>query len=218
MQAKLRSYWSTIGSVLSQTQTAADRLSGFQLAVIGVLLTLLVAGGLYTFIRSRPRAIPVMEAGTAGSTPSKSLSVHVAGAVARPGLYSMREGSRVADALTEAGGPMTEASLDDINLAARLKDGEKVMVPRSPAPVLGQGPGAAVKSESTGQASGGAPVNLNTATAERLDSLPGIGPSFAAKIIDYREKNGPFSSVDELENVPGIGPRKLEALRDLVTI
>jgi competence protein ComEA len=191
---------------------AAASLTRPQLAVIAILIVALCAGGLLAYKRSRPR--PVEVSGAAGSTASKggarAITVHVAGAVMNPGLYRLPEGSRVADALTKAGGASVEALLDDLNLAGKLADGQKVMVPRQVA-----------RAPATGQASATANstlVNLNTATAEQLDTLPGVGPAMAAKIVEYRQKNGPFSAVDELDDVSGIGPSKLEALRDLVTI
>ena len=143
-------------------------------------------------------------------TSADALTVHVAGAVNSPGLYKLPEGSRVADALSKAGGASPDALLDNLNLAARLKDGEKVLVPRR-SEVTGD----------TGEVAGAGfttLVNLNIANAEELDKLPGVGPSLAQRIIEYRKKNGSFSSVEELDNVEGIGPSKMEALKDLVTI
>jgi competence protein ComEA len=140
------------------------------------------------------------------------LVVHVVGAVRRPGLYRIRDGSRVADAVARAGGPTVKADLALLNLAAPVADGVQVVVPRRGPP--GGGPssaGAAATPEPSG------PVSLSTATAEQLDELPGVGPVTAQKIVDYRDEHGGFSSVDELDAVPGIGPKRLEDLRDLVT-
>ncbi|HEY5532557.1 MAG TPA: ComEA family DNA-binding protein [Candidatus Anoxymicrobiaceae bacterium] len=145
---------------------------------------------------------------------ARTLTVHVAGAVNSPGLYRLNEGSRVADALGRAGGPAQGAVLDDINLAARLTDGEKVMVPRQAVPADGN---AAEATAATGSTSSSR-VNINTASEAQLDVLPGVGPALAARIVQYRDKNGPFSSVDELDNVSGIGPSKLDSLKDLVAI
>ena len=192
---------------------AAASLTRPQLAVIAILIVALCAGSLLAYKRSRPRPVEVSGAGggTASRTGGREITVHVAGAVISPGLYRLPEGSRVADALSKAGGAGADALLDDLNLAGRLADGQKVMVPRQ---VLTQ-------AQSAGQPAAPASsalVNLNTATTEQLDTLPGVGPAMAAKIVAYREKNGPFSAVDELDDVSGIGPSKLEALRDLVTI
>jgi comEA protein len=128
--------------------------------------------------------------------------------VRRPGLYRLRQGSRIADAVARAGGATAKADLAQVNLAAPLADGEQVVVPRRGAP------GAVGGGSSTGAPAG--PVQLSTATLEQLDTLPGVGPSTAQKILDYREKHGAFSSVDELDAVPGIGPKRLEQLRELV--
>jgi competence protein ComEA len=137
------------------------------------------------------------------------LVVHVVGAVRRPGLYRLRDGSRVADAVGRAGGAVRVADLSALNLAAPLADGAQVLVPRrqpagsTAAPAAGPGPGP--------------PVSLATATVEQLDELPGVGPVTAQKIVDYRTANGPFGSVDELDEIPGIGPARIEQIRDLVT-
>lgn len=148
-----------------------------------------------------------------------SLTVHVAGAVTSSGVYELAPSARVIDAVTAAGGPVEDADLDALNLAAPLIDGERVYVPH-----IGEVDPAAVPS-GVGPASGGSgvdadrgPVNLNTATVDDLESLPGVGPATAAAIVDDRTRNGPFASVDDLERVPGIGPAKLAALRDQVTL
>lgn len=135
------------------------------------------------------------------------LVVHVAGAVRRPGVYRLAAGARVAAAVRRAGGATRRADLAGLNLAARLTDGRQVLVP-----ARGGGGGDAV-----GSTAGGAPLNLNSATAEQLDQLEGIGPGTAAKILEYRQEHGGFGSVDELDAVPGIGPARMEALRDEVT-
>lgn len=134
------------------------------------------------------------------------LVVHVVGAVRRPGLYRLPEGSRIADAVARAGGATAKADLAAVNLAAPLADGMQVAVPRRAA----AGAAAAAGGSPPG------PVHLNTATLEQLDGLPGVGPVTAQKILDYREKHGAFTSVDELDAVPGIGPARLEQLRELV--
>ena len=143
------------------------------------------------------------------------LVVHVAGAVAAPGVYRLAAGARVIDAVQAAGGVSADANPDAINLAAVLADGQRVYVPRvgEAAPVVVDGGGS-----SGGSVAPTGPVNLNSATADELDSLPGVGPATAAAIISYRDQHGPFASVDALTDVPGIGPAKLEALRGLVTV
>jgi competence protein ComEA len=141
---------------------------------------------------------------------AKLLVIDVAGAVRRPGLYRLREGSRIDDAIAAAGGPTAKAQLDAVNLAAPIADGEQVVVP-------GRGvAGAPAATPPAAGSSPSAPLDLNTATAEQLDSLPGIGPVTAQKILDYRQAHGPFHSVAELEGVPGIGPGRLSQLKGLV--
>jgi len=148
---------------------------------------------------------------TAAAAPG-ALVVDVVGAVRRPGLYRLTQGARIADAVTRAGGATAKADLALINLAAPLADGEQVIVPRRGAAALGAPAGAG---SAAGAPSGG-PVHLSTATLEQLDSLPGIGPVTAQKILDYRQKHGAFTSVDGLDAVPGIGPARLDQLKDLV--
>ena len=151
--------------------------------------------------------------------------VHVAGAANAPGVYQLPPGSRVIDAIEVAGGPAPDASLDGLNLAAPVADGQRVYVP-----VVGEVDPASVDNGPTSPTSagggesppgGGSPpdiVDLNRATATELETLPGIGPATAVAIIDDRERNGPFAAVDDLDRVSGIGPATLEALRNLVTV
>ena len=146
------------------------------------------------------------------SVPSLTvLVVDVAGAVRRPGLYRLPSGSRIADAVARAGGMSRRAAAASVNLAAPLADGEQVLVPSLAAGTAGTGAAAG------GAASPAAPVDLNSATVEQLDGLPGIGPVTAQKIVDYRTEHGPFTSVDDLDAIPGIGPARIENLRGLVT-
>jgi competence protein ComEA len=135
------------------------------------------------------------------------LVVDVTGAVARPGVYRMPAGSRVNDAVNRAGGPTGRAQLEAINLAARLADGQQVVVPeRGPAGSTIAGAGVAAEEEG--------PISLGTATAEQLDTIDGIGPVTAADIIDFRDQHGGLSSVEQLDQVPGIGPATMESLRE----
>jgi len=151
-------------------------------------------------------AVPLRTATHARSTVAAAeLVVDVAGAVARPGLYHLAAGTRIADAVAAAGGITRRADSTLVNLAAPLADGEQVLVPARGAVAA---PG--------GAPSPAAPIDLNTATVDQLDALPGVGPATAQKIIDYRQAHGPFRNVDELEGVPGIGPSKLAQLKGLV--
>jgi competence protein ComEA len=133
--------------------------------------------------------------------------VDVAGAVLRPGVYRLKRGARVADAIARAGGPTRRADVALVNLAAPVADGQQIVVPR-------RVPGAAAAG--LGAAAAAGPVSLSSATVEQLDALPGIGPVTAQKIVAYRAEHGAFRSVDELDAIPGIGPARLETLRGLV--
>jgi competence protein ComEA len=174
-----------------------------------------------------PGASGASAAGVATSGVPTELVVHVVGAVAAPGIQRLPPGSRVADALAAAGDALPDADLARVNLAAPLIDGQQVFVPRpgepAPSTLAPAGGGSGVMegvpggTGATGTAQGGL-VNLNTATAQELEALPGVGPSTAAAIIAHRDANGPFTSVEQLIDVRGIGDAKLEQLRHLVTV
>ncbi|WP_371164385.1 ComEA family DNA-binding protein [Buchananella felis] len=199
-------------------QTAAQRVAGE------------AAGG----ARASAGAAETAAAQTgAGERAREVLAVHVAGAVASPGVYSLPVGARVVDAIAAAGGALPEADPNAVNLARFLRDGERVVVPRPGESVVepagpgdadsgtGPGPGAAGGASAGGASAGGvggALVNINAASAAQLEELPGIGPSLAGRIVTHREKNGPFQSVQGLLDVPGIGPAKFEALREFVSV
>ena len=194
------------------------------LVLVSALLALLVLAGprlARTGTSSAPEIVAPLEAtATPDSIASHSgraaLVVHVVGAVRRPGLYRLRDGARVADAVERAGGATHRAQLAALNLAAPLVDGIQVLVPRR---VVASGVGSAEAGKDLGAATAGlgAKTSLASATAEELDELPGVGPVTAQKILDYRAEHGPFRSVDDLDAVPGIGPTRVEQLRDLVT-
>jgi competence protein ComEA len=175
-----------------------------------------------------PAAGSAGTAASAGPSAAPDLVVDVCGAIARPGVYHLPAGARVCDLLDAAGGATSQAELAAVNLAAKLTDGQQVAVPKrgQAATVVGAGgPGGAGGSSAgtggaatAGPSAASAPVNLNLATAEQLDALPGVGPSTAQKIIDYRTANGSFRSVEDLKNVSGIGDAKFAALKDMVTV
>jgi competence protein ComEA len=151
-----------------------------------------------------PVSAPVAAAGPRRAAGTR-LVVDVAGAVRRPGVYRLPGGARVADAVARAGGATRHADPTLLNLAAPLADGEQIVIPARGAGAAGTAAGAA-----------NAPVDLNSADAEQLDALPGIGPSTAAKIVAYRQEHGAFHSLAELDGVSGIGPSKLAQLKGLV--
>ena len=152
------------------------------------------------------RAAPVK---VEASRSSGAAVVHVVGAVRRPGVYRLPSWARLAAALRRAGGATSRADLQGVNLAAKVSDGQQVIVP---ARVAGASGGVAA----VGGAAPGQPVSLNSATVEQLDELDGIGPATAEKILEYRQEHGGFGSVDDLKQVSGIGPKRFEALKEKV--
>ena len=204
-------------------------------AVIAVMVTV------FAMMRDSPPPItsaklpPVQMVSSAKPTPSgppaaeQPVVVSVVGLVHKPGLVSLRPGARIADAVAAAGGALDGADLLGLNMAQRLTDGEQIMVGMAPAPGeptrLGSGvaPSAGAPASSSSppgkqSASPSAPIDLNTATVEQLDTLPGLGPITAAAIVAWRDANGKFTSVDQLGDVDGIGPARLEKLRSLVRV
>lgn len=182
---------------------------------LGILLGLLLAGGIW--LTARPPQGESVELRPA-PTP-KPIRVHIAGAIVRPGVYELPEDSRVLDVVETAGGFVAEADKTALNLAALVEDAERLDIPY----VAGFTPeaesGFVVVSTGTPSASAGEGlVNINTASLNELDTLPGIGPTTAQRIIDYRNENGPFGSIEDIVNVSGIGPATYEELKDLITV
>jgi competence protein ComEA len=188
-------------------------LSRSQIVVYGaVAVALLLVGA--RAIRSEGGTEQSFAAGSAGESSSSSadftlsgqagdLVVDVTGAVGRPGVYRLPAGSRVNDAVRRAGGASAKAELEAVNLAARLADGQQVVVPE-------RAPGGGVAAAAGGE---DGPISLGTATVEQLDTIDGIGPVTAQDIVDFRDEHGGLSSVDQLDQVSGIGPATMESLR-----
>ncbi|MFC9932840.1 helix-hairpin-helix domain-containing protein [Glutamicibacter sp. NPDC127525] len=141
------------------------------------------------------------------SPAAPEVTVHVVGAVKKPGVYQLPVDSRIADAVDAAGGLAKGARAQMVNLAAKLVDGQQVVLP---------GAETATEPAAAPSAAAGGKISLNSADSQTLQELPGIGPALAARIIDFRTENGPFSSVEELDAVPGIGPALLGQLSELV--
>jgi competence protein ComEA len=224
-------------SWLAAVRADPRRAGVIALGAVGVIAVLVT---LFTLVRDKPPPVvsaklpPVQMVSSASPTPNAAaprpdapVVVSVVGLVHKPGLVTLDPGARIADALGAAGGPLDGADLLGLNMARRVADGEQIVVGIAPVP----GAPSALGSSITAGAGTAAPptlpatennaasqglVDLNTATVEQLDTLPGIGPVTAAAIIAWRDANGRFTSVDQLGDVDGIGPARLEKLRELV--
>lgn len=163
----------------------------------------------YYFVRQRENRDALLTSAEvsgqekSGEASNSEIVVHVAGAVNQPGLVNLKSGARVADAIEAAGGATADADTDALNLAQQLEDGEKITVPSKNAEASG---------------SSGGMININTATAEELQTLPGVGEVLAQNIIDYRTENGGFSSTEDIKNVDRIGDKLYEKIADKITI
>ena len=212
---------------------ASWALAALAVVVIGVAVVVVVRlgpvgsrtasdGPAVSLVTGSPDSSDPVE-GTASPSTSGELVVQVAGAVAHPGVYHLPSGARVGDLVRAAGGLAADADGDRVNQAAALADGTLIYIPHQgqtdlPAPVDGTGTaGGGSSSDASGSpapaGAPSAPVDLNTATADQLDALPGVGPATAAAIIAYRRQHGPFRQVDDLAQVAGIGPAKLAQIR-----
>ncbi len=177
----------------------------WQAIVFGCFIGL-ISSGIILFIALPPRGIPVLLLPTPTPMP---YVVHISGAVHNPGVYSLPPGSRIIDLIQVAGGLLPDADADSVNQAAKLFDGQKIVVSR-------RGTSSITANSETLPVQ--YPLNINFASQKQLESLPGIGPTKALDIISYREKNGYYKSVDELLNVPGIGLDTLNQIRELISV
>jgi competence protein ComEA len=225
---------------LAAVRADPGRAGVVALGVVGVLAVLVTV---FTVMRDRTPPVasanlpPVQMVSSAAPTPSGSapaaegpVVVSVVGLVHKPGLVTLTGGARIADALDAAGGALDGADLIGLNMARRVTDGEQIIVGVAAAPGRPPAMGSSITSETAaagvpsaaapaaGPAAAPAPVDLNAATVEQLDTLPGVGPVTAAAIIAWRDANGRFDSVDQLGDVDGIGPARLEKLRALVHV
>jgi len=195
--------------------------------LLGVMAGFVLAGVLF-FVSRAPAGQPIV----LQPAPTKApIAVHVIGAVPRPGLYEFAEGARIQDAIDAAGGLLASANVDAVNLAALLTDGQQLDIPyktgEAPSAQMESDtslilPGAEATETSTSVDSGNGTttelININTATLEELDSLPGIGPTIAQRIIDYRTENGAFSTIEEIMDVSGVGPATFDEIKDLIKV
>ncbi len=181
--------------------------------LLGIMAGLAFSGVLVFVSRT-----PTGEAIILQPAPTKApLAVHIVGAVPRPGLYEFAEGARVQDAINAAGGLLVDADVDSLNLAALLEDGKQLIIQYQDGGDVTSNDDT-VDLPSTDDASPDEElVNINTASLEELNALPGIGPTTAQKIIDYRTENGEYSTIEDIMNVSGIGPATFEEIKDLIT-
>jgi len=183
-------------------------LERYKSHIFVALIALIVVGGGVLASR-RPQYKPLeIQMPTPSPTVEPLIKVHIAGAVLNPGVYTLKDGDRVADAIAAAGGFTEDANRDALNLAARLADGQKIAVPRLGEPT----PVSASNGEATGK------VNINTATQAQLEALPGIGPVTAQRIIDFRTRNGPFKRLEDLKDQKLVPASTFEKIKDKITL
>ncbi len=191
--------------------------------LVGMLVGFVLAGALFVVTRL-PGGKPV----ALEPAPTKApIAIQVLGDVVRPGVYELPEGARVKDAIDAAGGLIADANTGDLNLAAKVEDGQQIQIGSGGASITSSGP-----STTSGTNPGTSPftvlptpvpsstanlVNINSATMAQLDALPGISPTVAQNIVNYRNENGPFSTIEDIMNVPGIGPATFDTIKNLIT-
>lgn len=181
--------------------------SGRHLGWVAIVAVVVLAGSAWVLLHrpaTTPAAMPAATAVAPSAAPELQIVVDVGGRVRHPGLVTLAPGARIADALRAAGGALRPADIATLDLAARVSDGQLLLIGLSP-------PAAAPGDPS-------APVSLSSATAEQLDALPGIGPVLAKRIVDWRDAHGGFTSLSQLDEVPGVGPRTYERLKTLVVL
>ncbi len=187
-----------------------EALERYRVYIVGALLALLLLAAVVTYVR-RPASQPieVIDASPSSRPTPQQLAVYVTGAVVEPGVWYVPDGSRVVDAVETAGGARPEADLNRINLARRVHDEEQIHVPAV---------GEEYSPASPESAAGGGLINVNSAGVTELGTLPGIGPALSQRIVDYRQANGPFATIEDLKAVRGIGEGLFNEIRDLITV
>ena len=186
--------------------------------LILLLLGMAAAGGLMYGYSERDSAVKLSSGESlSAEVPAHEITVYVTGAVNRPGVVTLKEGARIGDAVNSCGGVLPTGDAERINMAQVLKDGQKIQVPEK-AQAAKAAAADKSKSAKAGSPGDGALVNINTADLQALDALPGVGPSTAQKIIDYRETEGAFQDIADLKKIKGIGEAKFAKLKDKICI
>ena len=188
-----------------------------QLLILGLIVSLLVGLGVMAAKQFLPRQSEEIAVAEPQDVQPITLLVHICGAVRREGVYKLRPGDRLLAAISLAGGSLPLADLSALNLAEPVKDGEKIFVPLKQ-PVVTELTGEKVNVGDKAQGKPGGRVNLNSASVDQFDALPGIGKSTAEKIVEYRQKNGPFQKLEQLMELPRFGKAKFEKIRDKLTL
>lgn len=187
-----------------------ELLERYRLPIVGTLsLLLLAATGVIFLRRPTPQPIEIVEPSPTLEPTPDQVAVYVTGAVVKPGVYYLPEGSRIEDAMEAAGGAAAEADLNRVNLAQMVHDEDQIYVPEV---------GEESPPVPSGSTSSGDLVNINTANSNELETLPGIGPTLAQRIIDHREAHGPFASIEDIMDVRGIGEGLFGEIWDLITL
>lgn len=199
--------------ILNLTQPAAireDKVQALKSVIAGLLIGL-ASAALILLVASPPRGLPIEVLPSPTAAP---LTVYLSGAVVNPGLYTLPPGSRLVDALTAAGGASEHGDLTSLNLAQRLIDGQRIHVPATEEKSAGE----PLPNKTASVDPVIFPLDLNSATPEQLDQLPGIGPTKAADIISYRQKIGGFDKIEQILEVPGIGPATFERIKEMIMV
>ncbi len=189
-------------TVGEQMEDWLERYRGY---ILIILINFILTGGAVILL-NRPEPTPIVISEPPPTPTPRPILVYVSGAVENPDVYPLQAEAIVKEAIQAAGGATEEADLERINLAKRVHDGEHIHVPK-----IGEAVGPPMSEES-------GKININTATLEELDSLPGIGPVYAQRIVEYRTQKGPFKTIEEIMNVPGIGEKMFEKIKDLITV
>jgi competence protein ComEA len=182
-----------------------DWLERYRGYILIILINFILTGGAVILL-NRPEPTPIVISEPPPTPTPRPILVYVSGAVENPDVYPLQAEAIVKEAIQAAGGATEEADLERINLAKKVHDGEHIHVPK-----IGEDVGPLMSEESDR-------ININTATLEELDSLPGIGPVYAQRIVEYRTQKGPFKTIEEIMNVPGIGEKMFEKIKDLITV